>query len=148
MLIWILPDPDAAGGPAGEPLDSEKSILDLTGRSPLVRAGRIGAPPGALLRARPEGLNPMGGVRGRFALAIVEQAERPGRLRPGMALQESTPGDTGIGPAMVGAVQGDPVKVVMPALASVERRGERQRIIALLRDRGERDLSTDLFNGP
>src|SRR5882672_2222629 len=82
----------------------------------------MGAPPGVDLVAKIEGFNPMGSVKERIALEIVEQGEREGRLRQGMTLLESSSGNTGIGLAMVGAARGYPVVITMPWKSSVERR--------------------------
>jgi len=74
------------------------------------------------LWAKVEGFNPMGSVKERIALRIVEEAERRGTLRPGMTLLESSSGNTGIGLAMIGAVKGYPVLITMAQKVSVERR--------------------------
>jgi len=103
-------------------VEIKESILDTIGRTPLVRLKRMGAPPGIDLLAKIEGFNPMGSVKERIALEIVDQAEREGNLRKGMTLLESSSGNTGIGLAMVGAARGYPVVVTMPWKASVERR--------------------------
>ena len=103
-------------------MEIKESILDTIGRTPLVRLKRMGAPPGIDLLAKIEGFNPMGSVKERIALEIVDQAEREGNLRKGMTLLESSSGNTGIGLAMVGAARGYPVVVTMPWKASVERR--------------------------
>ncbi len=98
------------------------SILDTIGNTPLVRIGRMNREPGVLLYAKLEGFNPMGSVKERIALRIVEEAERRGNLRAGMALLESSSGNTGIGLAMVGAVKGYRVVITMAQRVSVERR--------------------------
>jgi len=103
-------------------MDIKDSILDTVGRTPLVRLRRMGAPEGTEILAKVEGFNPMGSVKERIALEIVEQAEREGRLKPGMTLLESSSGNTGIGLAMVGAARGYAVVITMPWKASVERR--------------------------
>jgi cysteine synthase len=98
------------------------SILDAIGGTPLVLIRRMNPEPAVSLYAKVEGFNPMGSVKERIALMIVEQAEKRGDLRPGMTLLESSSGNTGIGLAMVGAVKGYPVVVTMAQKASVERR--------------------------
>jgi cysteine synthase len=103
-------------------VDIKESILDTIGRTPLVRLKRIGAPEGVEILAKIEGFNPMGSVKERIALEIVDQAEREGALRKGMTLLESSSGNTGIGLAMVGAARGYPVVITMPWKSSVERR--------------------------
>ncbi|MDI5936445.1 cysteine synthase A [Halomonas kalidii] len=97
------------------------SILDTIGRTPLVRLDTF-APPGVNLYAKVEAFNPMGSVKDRMALAIIEQAERSGELRPGQTVIEATSGNTGIGLAMVCARKGYPLVVTMAESFSVERR--------------------------
>ena len=98
------------------------SILETIGDTPLVRIRRLNPEPGVVLFAKVEGFNPMGSVKERIALRIVEEAERRGELKPGMTLLESSSGNTGIGLAMVGAVKGYPVVITMAQKVSVERR--------------------------
>ncbi|MBI1951867.1 MAG: cysteine synthase family protein [Acidobacteria bacterium] len=98
------------------------SILETIGNTPLVRIRRINPEPGVVIHAKLEGFNPMGSVKERIALRIVEEAERRGDLRPGMTLLESSSGNTGIGLAMVGSVKGYPVVITMAQKVSVERR--------------------------
>ena len=98
------------------------SILEAIGETPLVRIRRMNPEPEVTIFAKLEGWNPMGSVKERIALRIVEEAERRGELRRGMTLLESSSGNTGIGLAMVGAVKGYPVVVTMAQKVSVERR--------------------------
>ncbi len=98
------------------------SILDAIGRTPMVRLCRLHPDPAVTIYAKIEGLNPLGSVKERIALRIVEAAERRGDLRPGMTLLESSSGNTGIGIAMVGAVKGYAVVITMARKVSVERR--------------------------
>jgi cysteine synthase B len=98
------------------------SILETIGNTPLVRVRRMCPEPGVVLYAKIEGFNPMGSVKERIALRIVEEAERRGDLKRGMTLLESSSGNTGIGLAIVGAVKGYPVVVTMAQKVSVERR--------------------------
>ena len=97
------------------------SILDTIGRTPLVRLNRL-APAGVNLYVKLEAFNPMGSVKDRMALAVIEQAERDGELRPGQTVIEATSGNTGIGLAMVCARKGYPLVVTMAESFSVERR--------------------------
>jgi cysteine synthase A len=97
------------------------SILQTIGRTPVVRLKRL-APEGVELYAKLEAFNPMGSVKDRLALAVVEAAERSGELRPGQTVIEATSGNTGIGLAMVCAERSYPLVIVMPESASVERR--------------------------
>jgi len=103
-------------------MEIRESILETIGRTPMVRLRRMGDPAGAEIVAKIEGFNPMGSVKERIALEIVERAEADGSLKPGMTLLESSSGNTGIGLAMVGAAKGYEVVVTMPSKASVERR--------------------------
>ncbi|HUO82051.1 MAG TPA: cysteine synthase A [Gammaproteobacteria bacterium] len=97
------------------------SILDTIGRTPVVRLDRL-APPGANLYAKLEAFNPMGSVKDRLALGVIEDAERSGALSPGQTVVEATSGNTGIGLAMVCARKGYPLVVTMAENFSIERR--------------------------
>lgn len=99
-----------------------ENILQTVGGTPLVRINQIWKPAAVEIWAKLEGCNPMGSVKERPALAIVEAAEQDGSLRKGMTILESSSGNTGIGLAMVGAVKGYPVAIVMPQKVSLERR--------------------------
>src|SRR5215470_16341084 len=98
-----------------------ENILATVGRTPVVRLTRL-APPGVELYAKLEAFNPMGSVKDRLALGVIEDAERSGMLRPGQTVIEATSGNTGIGLAMVCAVKGYPLVVVMAENFSIERR--------------------------
>ena len=99
-----------------------QSILETVGRTPLVLIRRLNTEPDVRLWAKLEAFNPMGSVKERIALRIVEEAERRGALKPGMTLLESSSGNTGIGLAMVGAVKGYRVVIAMAQKVSAERR--------------------------
>ena len=99
-----------------------QNILQTIGNTPLVKINRIWDSAGVEIWAKLEGCNPMGSVKERPALAIIEGAELDGSLKRGMTILESSSGNTGIGLAMVGAVKGYPVTIVMPQKVSVERR--------------------------
>jgi len=99
-----------------------QSILETVGGTPLVLIRRMNTEPEVRLWAKIEGFNPMGSVKERIALRIVEEAERRGTLRPGMTLLESSSGNTGIGLAMIGAVKGYRVVIAMAQKVSAERR--------------------------
>ena len=101
---------------------ARNSILEAIGETPLVLIRRMNPESGVSLYAKVEGSNPMGSVKERIALRIVEEAERRGELRAGMTLLESSSGNTGIGLAMVGAVKGYDVVITMAQKVSVERR--------------------------
>ncbi len=98
------------------------SVLALIGRTPLVELSRYGAGLPGRIAVKIESFNPGGSVKDRIALAMVEAAERDGRLQPGGAIVEPTSGNTGIGLAMVGAAKGYRVTFTMPESMSLERR--------------------------
>lgn len=98
------------------------SILDHVGRTPLVELRRIGAGLPVPILAKCEHMNPGGSVKDRIAVAIVDDAERAGRLRPGDTLVEATAGNTGMGLALVAAVRGYGLVCVMPEKMSVDKR--------------------------
>jgi cysteine synthase len=97
------------------------SILDTIGDTPVVRLSRL-APKGVELYAKLEAFNPLGSVKDRLALGVIEAAERDGLLKPGQTVVEATSGNTGIGLAMVCARKGYPLVIVMAESFSVERR--------------------------
>ncbi|MFC4166875.1 cysteine synthase A [Teichococcus aestuarii] len=96
------------------------SVLETIGRTPHIRLGRLF--PEAEVWVKSERSNPGGSVKDRIALAMVEAAEADGRLAPGGTIIEPTSGNTGIGLAMVAAVKGYRLVLVMPDSMSVERR--------------------------
>jgi cysteine synthase len=98
------------------------SILDRIGRTPLVRLRRIGQGLPVPVLVKCEHLNPGGSVKDRIALAIVDDAERRGVLRPGATLIEATAGNTGIGLALVAAERGYGLVCVMPEKMSPDKR--------------------------
>jgi cysteine synthase A len=97
------------------------SILGTVGRTPAVRINRL-APPGINLYVKVEAFNPLGSVKDRLALGVIEAAEKSGELKPGQTVIEATSGNTGIGLAMVCAAKGYPLVVTMAESFSVERR--------------------------
>ncbi len=99
-----------------------KSILDLIGNTPMVKLNKLAGENSAEVWVKLEGFNPGGSVKDRPALAMIEDAERRGKLRKGMKIVEPTSGNTGIGLAMVAAVKGYPVILTMPESMTVERR--------------------------
>jgi cysteine synthase len=104
------------------PPRSPESILDCIGRTPLVPLQRIGHGLPVPLLAKCEHLNPGGSVKDRIALAIVDDAERRGVLRPGATLIEATAGNTGVGLALCAAVRGYQLVCVMPEKMSMDKR--------------------------
>jgi cysteine synthase B len=96
-------------------------ILDTIGDTPLVRINRLNPNPHVTVYAKLEGFNPLGSVKERIALSMIEGAERDGLLSKDKVIVESSSGNTGIGLAMVGAKKGYKVLVTMSERASVER---------------------------
>ena len=97
------------------------NILETVGNTPIVKIGKLG-PSGVNLFVKIEAFNPLGSVKDRLALGVIEDAERRGTLKPGQTVIEATSGNTGIGLAMVCAQKGYPLVVTMAESFSVERR--------------------------
>jgi cysteine synthase A len=104
-----------------------KSALELIGDTPLVHLRKLANAGCATVLGKLESLNPAGSVKDRIALAMVEEAERQGRLRPGDTIVEPTSGNTGVGLAMVAAIKGYRLILTMPEDMSLERRTLLQR---------------------
>jgi cystathionine beta-synthase len=98
------------------------TVLDLVGRTPLVRLQRIGRDVAPLLLAKLDYLNPGGSVKDRIGLRMIEQAEREGKLRPGGTIVEPTSGNTGVGLAMAAVLKGYRCVFVMPDKIAEEKR--------------------------
>jgi cysteine synthase A len=98
-----------------------QSIIDTIGNTPVVRINRL-APKGINLFVKIEAFNPLGSVKDRLALGVIEAAEKSGELKPGQTVIEATSGNTGIGLAMVCAAKGYPLVITMAEPFSVERR--------------------------
>jgi cysteine synthase len=98
-----------------------ESILETVGRTPVVRINRL-APANVNLYVKIEAFNPLGSVKDRLALGVIEAAEKSGELKPGQTVIEATSGNTGIGLAMVCAARGYPLVLTMAEPFSVERR--------------------------
>ena len=97
------------------------SILETIGNTPVVKINKL-SPPGINLYVKIEAFNPLGSVKDRLALGVIEAAEKSGELKPGQTVVEATSGNTGIGLAMVCAQKGYPLVVTMVETFSVERR--------------------------
>jgi len=97
------------------------NVLETVGNTPVVRINKL-APEGVNVFVKVESFNPMGSVKDRLALGIIEDAEKRGALRPGQTVIEATSGNTGIGLAMVCAQKGYPLVVTMAENFSIERR--------------------------
>ncbi len=119
--------PPMAAAPPGDPMSATParalpSILAAIGHTPLVRLTSLESPGGARIFAKCEFMNPGGSTKDRVAASIVADAEARGVLRPGATLVEATSGNTGIGLALVGAVKGYRVRIVIPEKMSHEKR--------------------------
>src|ERR1700724_4120710 len=97
------------------------NILETVGNTPVVKIGKL-APPDVNLYVKIEAFNPLGSVKDRLVLGVIEAAEKSGELKPGQTVIEATSGNTGIGLAMVCAQKGYPLVAVMPEQFSIERR--------------------------
>ena len=97
------------------------SILETIGHTPVVRINRL-APAGVNLFVKIEAFNPLGSIKDRLAIGVIEAAENSGALKPGQTVLEATSGNTGIGLAMVCAAKGYPLVLIMAEPFSVERR--------------------------
>lgn len=100
-----------------------RNLTDLIGRTPLMELSRLSARHGLKrpIAAKVEFFNPGGSVKDRIALAMIEDAERHGKIKPGAVIIEPTSGNTGVGLAMVAAVKGYKLILTMPETMSVER---------------------------
>src|SRR5580692_7108084 len=98
-----------------------QNILETVGNTPVVRINKL-APADMNLFVKIEAFNPLGSVKDRLALGVIEAAEQSGALKPGQTVIEATSGNTGIGLAMVCAAKGYPLVVVMAESFSIERR--------------------------
>jgi len=98
-----------------------KDITELIGRTPLVRLNRLSPTGGATIYGKVEFFNPGGSIKDRICLNMINEAERLGHLKPGGTIVEPTSGNTGIGLALVSAVRGYKLILVMPESMSMER---------------------------
>jgi cysteine synthase B len=98
------------------------NILQAIGHTPLVKINKMNPNPGMNMYAKLEGFNPTGSIKDRIALRMIQQAEAEDCIKPGQIILEATSGNTGIGLAMIGAVKGYPVTIVMSETVSIERR--------------------------
>lgn len=98
------------------------NILETIGNTPLVKINHLNTNPNVAIYAKLEGYNPTGSIKDRIALKMIEQAETEGILAKGKIIIEPTSGNTGIGLAMIGAVKGYQVEIVMSEAVSMERR--------------------------
>lgn len=117
-----------------------KNILETIGRTPLVRINRLNPNPGVEIYAKLERFNPAGSVKERIAHYMIKTAEERGMLTPDKIIIEPTSGNTGIGLAMVAAVKGYKIELVMPRNMSVER-------LKMLKAYGARVIQTSAEKG-
>ncbi|HEY5257154.1 MAG TPA: cysteine synthase A [Candidatus Baltobacteraceae bacterium] len=99
-----------------------ENLADTFGNTPLVKLPRLSEGLGATVLVKMESFNPAGSVKDRIGVAMIEAAERQGRLRPGVTIVEPTSGNTGIALAFVAAAKGYPIILTMPETATIERR--------------------------
>ncbi len=97
------------------------NILSTIGNTPLVKINKLLNKPGVQIYVKNEGTNPTGSIKDRIALKMIEQAEAEGTLHAGKTIIEPTSGNTGISLAMIGAVKGYDVEIVMSSAVSEER---------------------------
>ena len=102
------------------------TIEDFVGNTPLVRLQRLPGETTNLVLGKLEGNNPAGSVKDRPALSMIQEAEKRGDIKPGDTLIEATSGNTGIALAMVAAMKGYTLKLIMPENMSLERRASMQ----------------------
>lgn len=114
-------------------MDVRRDFTQLVGNTPLVRLKKASELTGCEILGKCEFLNPGGSVKDRAALAIVEDAEKKGSLRPGGVIVEGTAGNTGIGLALVGNVRGYRTVIVMPETQSQEKKDMLRLVGAELR---------------
>ncbi len=97
------------------------TIIDSIGNTPLVELRKLNTNPDVRIYAKLEGNNPGGSVKDRAALNMIRSAVERGDIRPGMRIIEATSGNTGIALAMIAAIYGIPIELVMPANSTRER---------------------------
>jgi len=123
----VAPEEEPAATPAG--MQAAADVLDLVGRTPMVRLDRLFADSAAIVLGKVESLNPGGSIKDRVAVSLVDAAERDGFLRPGGHIVEPTSGNTGVGLAIVAARRGYRCTFTVPDKVAPEK-------IALLRAYG------------
>src|SRR6476646_6317519 len=120
-MLCLASRPRRWGEIGGGVMAKFANILETVGNTPIVKITKL-APPGINLYVKIEAFNPLGSVKDRLALGVIEAAEKSGALKPGQTVIEATSGNTGIGLAMVCAQKGYPLVVTMAETFSVERR--------------------------
>jgi len=119
--LSLVPDIIGTARDKEYPMAKFANILETVGHTPVIRINKL-APKGINLFVKNEAFNPLGSVKDRLALGVIEAAEKSGELKPGQTVIEATSGNTGIGLAMVCAAKGYPLVVTMAETFSVERR--------------------------
>ena len=104
-----------------DPIEINEDILQTIGNTPIVRINRLNPNSNATIYAKLEGLNPTGSIKDRIALEMIQQAEAEAKLTKGKTIIEPTSGNTGVALAMIGAIKGYQVEIVMSDTVSVER---------------------------
>lgn len=102
--------------------DFKDNILQTIGNTPLVKINKLNPNRNTTIYAKVEGFNPTGSIKDRIALSMIQQAEEEGKLTRGKTIIEPTSGNTGVALAMIGAIKGYGVEIVMSESVSVERR--------------------------
>jgi len=98
------------------------SVLDMIGNTPMVDVSNLSPNPNVRILGKMEMQNPFGSVKDRIAKAMIESAEKDGRLLPGQTILEPSSGNTGIALAAIARIKGYPIKIMMPTSVSIERR--------------------------
>ncbi len=99
-----------------------ENVLDMIGNTPLVDVSNLSPNPNVRILGKMEMQNPFGSVKDRIAKAMIETAEKDGRLKPGQTIIEPSSGNTGIAMAAIAQLRGYPIKILMPESVSIERR--------------------------
>lgn len=113
-------------------MTSSSSVIDLIGRTPLIRLRALSEATGCEILGKAEFLNPGQSIKDRAALSIIQRAKASGELRPGGTVVEGTAGNTGIGLSLVGAALGHPAVIVMPRTQSEEKKQALRAVSAQL----------------
>jgi cysteine synthase len=103
-------------------MKTAKHVFELIGQTPMVKINKMNPNPHVEIYAKLEGFNPMGSLKDRIALRMIEAAEAAGTLAPGKVILEATSGNTGISVAWVAALKGYKCTIVLPNCASEERK--------------------------